>query len=267
MIASDESGVGGATHYGFGSLWMPWERRGDFQEAVREIRKRHRMPDAFEIKWSNLDGHVRRAVALDLIDWFFRRPWLSFHCVVVQKATVDKTLHGGSYDLARRKHFVMLLTRKMVRCAAAHADRTNTFRVWVDPIASSYKKADEAAHVIAARELRQLFDEERAQVENLQVHDSRETPSIQLCDLLLGAVMDAWQGKATKAEKVDVAHHIAERLGWPDLRADTYPGERKFNIWHFFDTKGPRLAETRRVTLMYPLPAQRRRPQVPAWPR
>lgn len=237
LVSSDESGVGGQAYYGFGSLWMPWERRGDFNGGVREIRVRHRMPQQYEIKWSNLDGHTRRAVALELVDWFFQRPWLMFHCVVVHKAAVDKTLHDGSFDLARRKHFVMLLTRKMARCAQAHPGRKNAFRIWVDPIASGYKKADEAAQIIAARELRQLFDEQHASVDSLQTHDSRETPSIQLCDLLLGAVMEAWQARATKVEKVAVAAHIAERLGWPDLRADTYPRERKFNVWYFYDGK------------------------------
>lgn len=29
LIYCDESGIDGQNYYGFGSLWMPWERRGD----------------------------------------------------------------------------------------------------------------------------------------------------------------------------------------------------------------------------------------------
>ena len=254
LISSDESGVGGQEFYGFGSLWMPYERRGSFHGDFMAIRRRHRMPDAFEVKWSNLDGHTRRAVALDLVGWFFQRPWLMFHCLVVRKADVDRSLHGGSFDLGRRKHFVMLLVNKMRQCTLAHPNRSNAFRVWVDPIASSYKKADEAAEVIARNTLRQMFTDSAVEVESLITRDSKDTPTIQLCDLLLGSVMEAWQGNARRQEKRDVAQHVALHLGWGDLRSDTFSTERKFNIWYFFDGQGSRPVETRTVRLKYPLP-------------
>jgi hypothetical protein len=254
LVSTDESGIGGQKYYGFGSIWMNWERRGDFHREFMEVRHRHRMSDAWEVKWSNLDGEVRRKVAMDLVDWFFRRPWLMFHCVVVRAADVDRSRHDGSFDLARRKHFAMLLTRKMKRCADLHRDRPNYFRLWVDPIASSYRKAGEATQIIATHTLKQIFKSERAVVESLQERDSKATPSIQLCDLLLGAVMDAWQGQAKKPEKLALAAEIARHLGWPDLAADTFPHERKFNIWFFHDCKGERATKTRPVKLIHRLP-------------
>lgn len=43
LIAVDDSGIeGGSSFYGFGTLWMPWQRRGDFQELIRGLRARHR---------------------------------------------------------------------------------------------------------------------------------------------------------------------------------------------------------------------------------
>ena len=260
LISSDESGTGGQEFYGFGSLWMPYERRGTFYGDFMDIRRRHRLPDNHEVKWSKLDGHTRRVVALDLIDWFFQRPWLMFHCLVVRKADVDRSHHDGSFDLALRKHFVMLLVNKMKQCARAHTDRANVFRIWVDPIASSYKKADEAAHVIAKNTLRQMFTDQEVEVESVVTRDSKATPTIQLCDLLLGAVMDAWQGSARKQEKRDVARQIATYLGWDDLRSDTFSAERKFNIWYFYDRRKPRPVVTRQVQLKYPLPVRRDSP-------
>lgn len=257
LVSADESGIGGQKYYGFGSLWMPWQRRGTFHGEFMAIRKKHRMPDEWEMKWSNLGGEVRRRTAMELIDWFFRRPWLMFHCVVVRVADVDRGCHGGNMDLARRKHFAMLLTRKMQQCAKAHADRANAFRLWVDPIASSYKKAGEATQIIAEHTLRQKLKQQAATIEHLQERDSKLTPSIQLCDLLLGAVMDAWQGQARKSEKLTVAAEIARHLGWSDLAADTYPAERKFNIWYFYDGKRERTIKTRPVKLLHRLPKRR----------
>lgn len=236
---------------------MNWERRGDFHAEFMEIRRRHRMNDAWEVKWNNLDGEIRRRVAMDLVAWFFRRPWLMFHCVVIRAADVDRSQHDGSLDVARRKHFALLLTRKMKRCADLHGDRDNYFRLWVDPIASAYRKAGEATQMIATNTLNQMFRNQCVVLESLQERDSKTTPSIQLCDLLLGAVMDGWQGQAKKPEKRAVAAEIARHLGWPDLAADTFPGERKFNIWYLQDPTRSRAVKTRPVSLIHALPKWR----------
>jgi hypothetical protein len=145
----------------------------------------------------------------------------------------------------------------MKRCVQRHPERPNYFRLWVDPIASSYRKAGEATQIIATHTLKQMFKNERAIVESLQERDSKETPSIQLCDLFLGAVMDAWQGQARKPEKLALAAEVARHLGWPDLAADTFPDERKFNIWYFHDCKGERAVNTRAVKLIHQLPRRR----------
>lgn len=48
LISCDETGVHGSRFYGFGSLWMPWQRRGDFAKLIDELRARHGY--AWEIK-------------------------------------------------------------------------------------------------------------------------------------------------------------------------------------------------------------------------
>lgn len=149
---------------------MPWIRRGNFNTEFWKIRAVAGLPSHFEVKWSKIDGGARLGSALDLIAWFFQRPWLSFHCLVVRKADVDKNRHNGDFDLARRKHLVMLLTNKMRRCANAHRGYRNVFRVWIDPIASRYAKADEAAAVIGGHI---LSDEPRSCLESILSHDSK----------------------------------------------------------------------------------------------
>ena len=132
--------------------------------------------------------------------------------------------------------------------------REHIFRIYVDPIASRYAKADEAVEVIANNVLHQVFEPKRP-VDRVITRDSKETPTIQLCDLLLGAVMDGWQQDARSEAKIAVQKQIARHLGWNDLQADTYKTERKFNIWYFHDpTLGAREVGTRKVELRYPLP-------------
>jgi hypothetical protein len=250
LISCDESGIDGQRYYGFGTLWMPWQRRGDFSTTIKQLRELHRCNS--ELKWNRVSPRYLQFYK-DVIEKFFELSWLSFHCLIVERAIVRRELHGGDLDTGRRKHFTMLLTNKIRRRLKLAPQRPQTFRVWVDPIASRYARADEAVHVISNNVLKKVFREHRP-VDRVITKDSKSTPSIQLCDLLLGATMEAWQQKAKNPAKLQVAEWIAHHLGWPDLRADTYNGERKFNIWFFHDKSMPRGCTTRRVKLKYRLP-------------
>ena len=228
LISCDESGTGGANYYGFGSLWMKEQRRGEFYGEIMKLRQKHNY--FHEFKWQKTNSKLYRQFFTDLVDLFFQKNWLAFHSIIVRKAVVKKEFHDGDYDLARRKHFTELLINKIKRCIRAHPDRAYTFKIWVDPIASRYKKADEAVEVISNNVLVRAVGTLRP-VDKVITRDSKNTPSIQLCDLLLGAVMEAWQQRSTSEPKQILQKYIAEQLGWTNLRADTRPEERKFNIW------------------------------------
>jgi hypothetical protein len=88
---------------------MAWQRRGGFASLIERLRAEHHY--LHEIKWSRISAHSA-AFYEDLIEEFFLAPWLSFYCVLVEKAVVKKALHGGDFDVARRKHLTMLLTNK-----------------------------------------------------------------------------------------------------------------------------------------------------------
>ncbi|MBI1422102.1 MAG: DUF3800 domain-containing protein [Gammaproteobacteria bacterium] len=250
LISCDESGVHGSHHYGFGSLWMKWQRRGDFIESVRELRNRYGYQD--ECKWTRVSKSNYNFYEA-LVDFFFERQWLVFHCIVVRKSAVRKDIyHKNDWDLARRKHYTMLLTSKMHKALRRYPDREQEFRIYIDPIHSSYAKADEAMEVITNNVLNARF-RKTSPVKSVITRDSRETLTIQLCDLLLGAVMETWQKKAETQAKHDLRTHIAHYLGWPQLDSDTLPAERKFNIWYFFDpVRESRRVNTRNVNLVYP---------------
>lgn len=260
LVSSDEAGIGGQRYYGFGSLWMSWERRGTFHGEFMDICRYHGMCNDWEVRWSNLDSGVRGRVAMDLVDWFFRRRWLMFHCVVVNVADVNWRYHDGSFDLARRRHFAMFINRKMSCCASLHPERPNRFRLWIDAIEAPYIQFGGVTKLIAGRTLKQELNSRRADIDSVQERDSKVTPSIQLCNLLLGAVIDAWQRQSKEPQKLTLAAEVARHLGWPDLRADTFPSERKFNVWYFRDRSRDRSVRSRPVNLLHPLPSRRGSP-------
>ncbi len=56
LIYCDESGIDAGTVFGFGSLWMPWERRGDFLQLWRRLQQSHFPPS--EAKWTKVKSQT-----------------------------------------------------------------------------------------------------------------------------------------------------------------------------------------------------------------
>jgi hypothetical protein len=250
LISCDESGVHGSPHYGFGSLWMSWQRRGDFWREFEELQEKHQFDQ--ECKWSHASAARQLPFYNELISYFFQRRWLLFHCLVVRKQVVARAVYHKSWDEARRKHYTMLLCNKMKRTLRQHRKRQHEFRIYVDRIPSSYAKADEAMEVISQNVLNQEF-KDIAPVTSVRTRDSRDTPPIQLCDFLLGAVMETWHKQALNYTKQSIRDEIARHLGWKKLDSDTRKTERKFNIWYFHDPiRETRKVVTRDVNLLYP---------------
>jgi hypothetical protein len=253
-VYCDESGTHDARYYGFGSLWMPYQRRGEFAALMKAIRSRLRYGSEF--KWHKVRSE-NQAEYLELVEMFIAKSWLSFHMLLVEKAWVDLALHNGDPDLARQKHFTQFLSNKILRCVRRHEGQDTQFRVYVDHplVGSAYAKAHEASQVIGNHYLQRELD--LRPIDKVIPCDSKQRNGIQLCDLLLGAVMDSWNADSESAAKGSVRDRIASHLGWDDLRADTNPKERKFNIWYLQHPK-QRVVQTRAVLLRNPLPPIRR---------
>ncbi len=253
LVFCDESGTGGGVYYGFGSLWMPWERRGDFTGVVGRLQEQFRHRD--EIKWTNVNRR-NEPFYVALVEEFFRRTWLMFHCLVVRKGYVARDRHKD-FDEARRKQFAMLIKSKIKFFSGTAKDKA--YHVRVDPLPSRYRKADEAAHKIVGATLMKELGV--APLKTLVTRDSKQTLGIQIADVLLGAAMSEWQAEVTAGSKLHVRRTIAEHLGWTDLKADTHLTEWKFNIWYFYDPTAGRRREvsSRAVKLKVPMPAWRGR--------
>ncbi len=248
LVFCDDSGLHGSRHYGFGSFWIPSERRGDIQQVVRELRVKHRVTHG-ELKWNHITNRTRDLYC-DIVRLFFSRRWMMFHCLVVRRGYIDKGLHGGDYDLARRKHFAMLLKKKIAQFSNGAPDKL--YHVRVDRLPSAYQKADEVAHKIVNAELKRAVGVPA--LRTLFTRDSKMTLGIQLADILLGAVMSDVDDLSTGPAKLAVRAEVARHLGWQDLTTDTYPWFSKFNIWRFWNPKSgePRETLARPVRLLVP---------------
>lgn len=240
LVFADEAGTRGGDYYGFGSLWMPWERRGDFAAKIRGLRAEHSFDGV--VRWVSVEE--RPMFFVELVDWFFRRRWLMFHMLVVRKADVDLSLHGGDESLGRRRHFAMFLRRKIGDFGST---RDKSYHLRVAPVTRNMTGE------LAKRVNRSLETEIGSRcLASVKERTIRETSAIGLSDVFVGAVMQARSDELATAGQKRVSSEIADCLGWPDLTADTFPKVDKFNIWRFWDGSERRFESTRRVKLRYP---------------
>jgi hypothetical protein len=98
-------------------------------------------------------------------------------------------------------------------------------------------------------------------LEALVTRRAKEVPGIQLADFLLGATLADWQNEASSLHKLRVRKHLAEHLGWSDMRSDTHPSIWKFNLWYFYDPSAGRLREVPTRAVIFKSPIRPFRPR------
>lgn len=106
------------------------------------------------------------------------------------------------------------------------------YHIRVDPLPWRYDRADEVVHKIVNAQLKRALGGRL--IHDIIACDSTRTIGVQVADLLLGAVIATWQQDVEADPKLRTMQWIAEHLGWDDLQHDTFQGEWKFKVWHFF---------------------------------
>jgi hypothetical protein len=181
-----------------GALWMPWQRRGDFQRLWRELRAAHGGPR--RARWKKV-GRRHQAFFVAAVDAFFDTPWLRFRAVVDLAASAGD---GGEAALGG------LLEHAMVRL-----ERGARHRVRV-----AARAADAAAVPVplgAAGTLRVVAED--------------EAPALQLARLLCAAVRAAHAGRVRGAARRAIAARLAARSGVAELALAGAPADGRFQIW------------------------------------
>jgi hypothetical protein len=101
-------------------MWMPWDRRGDFQRLWRQLRGVAAAPG--RASWRRVK---RRTLPYfeAVVDAFFAREWLHFRCVVARDAPTDQLVSLLEQEVPRLPGRARVRAARRVASSVASARR------------------------------------------------------------------------------------------------------------------------------------------------
>lgn len=202
-----------------GALSCPEDATREIALKVRELKRKHGLADAMEIKWVKVSP-AQLSFYLNLVDLFFAEDRLSFRGLVVpNKSLLRHEDFEQTHDNWYYKMYY-LLVRPILRKDAA-------FKIYLDI------KDTCGQHKVRELKtfLRNAVHDPHGQIVNeIQQVRSHEVAPIQIADLLIGALGYFHRGLDTSPAKLSLVGRIKNRSELT-LKWSTAPGRRKFDLF------------------------------------
>lgn len=208
-----------------GTVWCDHDRSREIAVRLREIKVRHGMSAAMDIKWTKV-GPAKVQLYLDILDYFFDDDDLHFRAVVIDKRSHQAGAFAPDHDSSYYALYFDLLEPLL--------DPTSRYRIYLD-----IKDTRSQAKIVGLHDVlcRSQTDFNRAIVERVQQVRSHEVEQIQLADLLLGALLYANRGLVGNAGKVALVERMRKRSGLT-LQRSTLLREPNVNLY-FWKPRAP----------------------------
>jgi len=205
-----------------GAVWCESESRHEVVERINEIKAKHGLPTSFEIKWTKVSPS-KIDFYLDVINYFFDNDDLHFRGLIIpNKAELDHEKFNHTHDDWYYKMYFVLLK--------AILDNASFYKVFLD-----IKDTNGGAKIKSLQDVlsNQMYDFDRRVIKQIQLVRSHEVLVLQVCDLLIGALMAENRDTEVSAAKQQIIDKIKHRSGY-SLRKRTLYTEKKFNlfVWH-----------------------------------
>ena len=200
-----------------GAVWCPKNNARGIAEIIREIKKRHKLPPFFEIKWNKVSPS-KLEFYLELIDYFFEEKHLHFRSVVIpDKSSLKHSLFNQSHDDFYYKMYYVLL-KNIIKWF-------ETYYIYLD-----IKDSKSAAKVrILSKILANVTVSETLNIQNARSH---EIEQIQMTDLLIGAVCYKNRNLETSKAKLAIIDKIETDYGKrPSVNSPMTASKFNMLIW------------------------------------
>lgn len=189
---------------------------------IRNIKEKYNMNKFCEVKWTKVSPD-KFDMYLELVNYFFANPNLSFRAVVVDKTKLKHELFNQTHDSFYYKVYYQLLCRIIVP--------KNENYIYLDiKDTKCARKVRKLGEVLANG----LYDFNMEYVKNVQNINSKESELLQLADILIGAISYLNRNENEKdnysKSKMNLIETIINSSGY-NLRQSTFLSEEKFNLF------------------------------------
>lgn len=202
-----------------GAVWCPDEKKKGIFERLKEIKEKHGLSKDFEIKWNKV-SHSKVGFYKELIDYFFDDDDLHFRALVVpDKSVLDHAKYNQTHDGFYYKMYFDLL--KVI------LEPTCSYNIYVDiKDTRSQHKIEELQNVLRNNH----YDYSKQILKIIQQVRSNEVITLQLADLLIGAIGYVHRGLDGNKGKIELIEKIKKRSGYT-LSHSTLYKEDKLNLF------------------------------------
>lgn len=204
-----------------GGVWCPLEKAREIASHIRDIKKKHGLPPAFEVKWSKVSP-AKSGFYMELLDYFFDDDGLHFRAVIVHdKTRLQHEAFGQTHDTWYYKMYFDMLKVLL----SPHAE----YRIYLDIKDTRSSDKIRKLHDVLCNN---MYDFDHKIITRVQTVRSHEVEQIQLADLLIGAISYANRQLATNVAKVAIVGRMRERSGY-SLDKTTLLREDKVNLFRW----------------------------------
>lgn len=191
-------------------------------DDIRKIKEKYNMNKFCEVKWTKVSPD-KLDMYLELINYFFDNPHLSFRAVIVDKTKLKHQLFNQTHDNFYYKVYYQLLSRIVVP--------NNENYIYLDiKDTKGARKVKKLGEVLANG----LYDFNMECIKNVQNINSKESELLQVADILIGAISYLNRKENEKENYSKAKMKLIETIicfsGY-NLRKTTFLSEEKFNLF------------------------------------
>ena len=203
-----------------GAIYCPNQWLNDINQQIKVLKRKHKIPDNMEFKWTKVSPS-RLDFFLDLVDYFFAEQKIRFRAVIIDKDQLDHGQYTQTHDDFYYKMYFLLLSRVL--------QPTNNYNIYLDIKDTLSATKVEKLHDVLSRN---MLDFDRSIIKRIQNVRSHEINTLQLADLLIGAIQFINREDVTSVAKKAIVDRIKQHSGYTLLKS-TLPTEKKINIFYW----------------------------------
>lgn len=203
-----------------GAIWCPMIRAKEISKNLRSIKKKHKLSDNFELKWTKISPS-KIQYFLDVVEYFFNEKELHFRSIIIpDKRKLCHKNFQQDHDTWYYKMFFLLLN-------AIFEPSGYSYRIYLDIKDTRSGRKIEKLHQVLCNK---NYDFSRDIINKVQAVRSDEVEILQVTDLLIGAMSYLNRGIKTSKAKLELIKRVQDLSGY-SLQASTLLKENKFNLF------------------------------------